>query len=94
MLDWELKASSTPYDNIQELSFEYSLGPLRNFYNVEFIAFNVASIDVTSIITGNKGRLAVRLALGLEPAGLTLGYRLFINGRVVRRCLVNGSEMR
>jgi hypothetical protein len=93
MLDWELKASPIPYDNLQELAFEYSLGPLRDVNNVEVVAFNVAAIDAASTITATTGKLAVRLALGLEPARVTLGCRVFVNGRVARRSLVNGSEM-
>jgi hypothetical protein len=45
VLDWELKASPTPYDTLQELAFEYSLGPLRDVINLEVVAFNVVGID-------------------------------------------------
>ena len=93
MLDWELKASPTPYDNLQELAFEYSLGVLRNIINVEVVAFNVAAVDPASTIASITGKLAVRLASGLTREHVTLGYRAFSNGRVVIRSSVQGSEM-
>jgi hypothetical protein len=93
MLDWELKASPTPYDNLQELAFEYSLGALRDVINVEVVAFNVAAVDAASTITSTTGKLAVRLAPGLAPKHVTLGYRVFSYGRVVKRSSVHGKKM-
>jgi len=93
MLDWELKASPTPYDNLQELALEYSLGPLRNVTNVEVVAYNVAAIDAASTITGTTGKLAVRLASGSAPERVALGYRVFVGGKVITRLAVSGSEM-
>lgn len=92
--DWEVKAASTPYDNVAELLLEYRLGTLRSdAANVEVIAFNVAVVDLSSEITGTKARLAVFLANGLNPEKMTLGYRVNSQGRVVQRAAIQGIEM-
>ena len=93
MLDWELKASPTPYDNLQELAFEYSLGVLSDVINVEVVAFNVAAVYSGSTITSTTGKLAVRLAPVLAHKHVTLGYRVFSGGRVVKRSSVQGNKM-
>ena len=93
LLDWELKASPTPYDNLQELAFECNLGALRDVINLEVVAFNVAAVDAASTITGITGKLAVRLAPGLIPKHVMLGYRVFSQGRVEKRASVRGNKM-
>ncbi len=93
MLDWELKASPTPYDSLQELASDYSLGPLRDVTNLEIIAFNVAAIDGASTIALSTGKLAMRVASGLRAEHVTLGYRVFANGRVVTRSAIQGHDM-
>lgn len=93
MLDWELKASLTPYDNLQELAFDYSLGPLRDGTSLEIVAFNVAAIDGASTIVRSTGKLAMRVASGLRTEHVTLGYRVFANGRVVTRSAIQGHDM-
>ena len=92
--DWEVKAASTPYDSIAELLLEYRLGTLRSdAANVEIIAFNVAVVDLSSEITGTKARLVVFLANGLNPEKMTLGYRVYSQGRVVQRAAIQGISM-
>jgi hypothetical protein len=81
--DWEVKAAATPYDSIAELLLEYRLGTLRgDAANLEVVAFNVAAVDLSSTISGTKARPAVLLADGLSPDKVTLGYRMFSQGRV------------
>jgi len=92
--DWEVKAASTPYDSIAELLLEYRLGTLRSdAANVEIIAANIAFVDLYSNITGTKARLAVLLADGLNPEKITLGYRIYSQGRVVQRTTISGTAM-
>lgn len=92
--DWEVKAASTPYDSIAELLLEYRLGTLRSdAANVEIIAFNVAVVDLSSVVTGTKARPAVLLADGLNPGKMTLGYRVYSQGRVVQRATISGAAM-
>jgi hypothetical protein len=93
LLDWELKASPTPYDNLQELAFECTLGALRDVINLEVVAFNVAAVDPASTITTTTAKLAVRLAPGSLSKHVMLGYRVFSQGRVVKRSSVRGNEM-
>lgn len=93
-LDWELKAASTPYDSVAELLLDYRLGPLRgDAANVEVVAFNVAAVDLSSVVAGPKARPSVLLAGGLSPNKVTLGYRVFSQGRVVSRATIPGTMM-
>jgi len=91
LLDWELRASSTPYDGLQELLFEYKLGALRSIVSVEVIAFNVAAVDFGSPVSGSKARVGIFLAHGLSNKNVTLGYRIFSQGHVETRSMIQGS---
>jgi hypothetical protein len=93
LLNWELRAASTPYDNLQELAFENVLGPITGNVNVEALAFNVAYIDFSSKVSGTLAKPAVFLAHGLSPENVTLGYRVFNQGRAETRARIQGSEM-
>lgn len=93
-LDWEVKAAMTPYDSIAELLLEYRLGTLRgDAANLEVVAFNVAVVDLSSTVSGTKANPAVLLADGLSPDKVTLGYRVFSQGRVVQRATIPGAAM-
>ena len=92
-LDWELRAAQRPYDSLQELAFEYKLGSLRSVASVEVIAFNVAAFDFTSTIRGTSARLGVFLMHGLSPSDVTIGYRIFSQGKVTTRSMINGEKM-
>lgn len=92
-LDWELRASPTPYDNLEELAFQYSVGPLRTTACAEVLCLNVAVFDFGSTLSRSEAKLAVLLAKGLSRQQLTLGYRLFDQGRVRLRSAIKGSEM-
>lgn len=92
--DWEVKAAATPYDSIAELLLEYRLGTLRgDAANLEIVAFNVAVVDLSSTVRGTKANPAVLLADGLSPDKVTLGYRVFSQGRVVQRATIPGATM-
>lgn len=87
-VDWELKASETPYHSLNELLAEYVLGglPFENVTNVQLIAFPVALVDgLASKIAGEHATVHVRLAKGLERKNLRLGYRTLTQGRVSAR---------
>ena len=93
-LDWEVKAAITPYDSIAELLTEYRLGQLRgDAANFEIVAFNVAAVDLSSTVCETKANPTVLLANGLNPEKVTLGYRVFSQGRVVQRATVSGANM-
>ena len=91
--DWELRATPTPYEGLQELAFEYKSGSLRDVVSVEVISFNVAAVDYTSAVCGSSANLCVFLAHGLSTENLTLGYRIFTQGRVESRSIIKGSGM-
>jgi hypothetical protein len=76
LFDWELRATPTPYEGLQELAFEYKIGSLRDVVSVEVISFNVAAVDFTSAVSGSSVNLCVFLAHGLSTENLTLGYRI------------------
>jgi hypothetical protein len=66
-LDWELKAAPTPYDNLNELLFDYILGAYQgDFAKVEVIASNVAEVDLSTRVQGAKATIGLLLANGLS----------------------------
>ena len=93
LFDWELRATPTPYEGLQELAFEYKIGSLRDVVSVEVISFNVAAVDFTSVVSGSSANLCVFLAHGLSTENLALGYRIFTQGRVESRSIIKGSAM-
>jgi len=78
-IDWEIKAGPRPYDGLQELATEFSLGPLdRRPPYVEFIAFNVVVIDTaTSKVSGTSADVEIRAAKGIDRQRVRLGYRVY-----------------
>jgi len=93
LFDWELRAAPTPYEGLQELASEYRIGSLRDVVSVEVISFNVAAVDFTSVVSGSNAKLCVFLAHGLSTENVTLGYRIFSQGRVETRSMIKGSAM-
>ncbi len=92
--DWEVKAAMTPYDSVAELLAEYRLGALHgDASNLEVVAYNVAVVDLTSTVIGTKAHPVVLLADGLSSDKVTLGYRVFSQGRVVQRATIAGTAM-
>ncbi len=93
-LDWELKAFGAPYDSLSELMQEYHLGALNgDSAAIEVLAHHVAEVDFSSPISGEIARPAVILAKGLSPNLVTLGYRVFVQGKVIRRESLTGAAM-
>lgn len=87
-LDWELMASDTPYNSLNELVSEYSLGPITNYNNncsVEIIAFNILEIIRTSSIENNKAQVTLSLHHKLEKNNAALGYTILKHGKTVKR---------
>jgi hypothetical protein len=94
-LDWELKAASTPYENLQELVGEYAIGPTAtggNTATLEFVAINVAAIDsAKSNIAGDQATVTVLLASGLPREKFSLAYRVYKPGEPIIRTHVPAS---
>jgi hypothetical protein len=95
MIDWELKAASVPYENLQELMFDYKLGLFRgNTVIVEAIAYNVALVRFDSKVDSTKAYPDIRAAVGLDPTKLTLNYRVLSQGKVIERKTVDGTGIK
>ncbi len=93
-LDWELKAASTPFDSIQELSNEFSVGPTDGeSLGVEVIALNVAGVGGDSAVTGTQANLVINLAHGLERGNSSLGYIIVERNMVVKRASISGAAL-
>lgn len=94
-LDWELKASQTPYDGLLELMTEFRLGILGGTQNtVDIVANTVTNVQYDSPVVGTRASVNVHLALELEPSKLSVGYRTLIQGKAVARGTVPGSKMK
>jgi hypothetical protein len=92
-LDWELKAAETPYDSLTDLLLEFRLGPHRaDATRLEIIADTVAFVHSSSRVKASKASIVLRVAKGLDPNRVTLGYRLLDGHRVVVRGRENGSK--
>lgn len=93
-LDWELKAAETPFDSVDELLHEYQLGSLRgDFQSFDILAQHVAEVDFASPFARTKVRPGVILAAGLPTSAASLGYRVFVQGKVVGRATLHGDAM-
>lgn len=94
-VDWLLRAASTPYFSLQELAFDFNCGLLDDKNTViDIIADNTLFIDNQSEINENTAHLWVRMAKQLNTDDVTLGYRLLVNGKVIDRKYVLGSQFR
>ena len=93
-IDWELKAAPQPFDTLDELLLEYFLGgPRDERASVEIIAANVAAINLSSRVDGEKASPSVYLAKSLDPNKCSIGYRVFLQGNVVARGSISGSKL-
>ena len=94
--DWELKASPQPYDNLNELLFEYLLGAFNGSHAafVEIIASPPCEVDLSVRANGTTAAPAIFLADHLIPNKCRLGYRVFHQGKVVNRASFEGATMR
>ncbi len=93
-VDWELRGANTPYEGIVELYSEYQLGHPRQVAGIEIAALPVALIDVSSRITEETARVVVMAAPNIDTKKVAVGFRLFDQGKVVRRTRILGSELK
>lgn len=95
VLDWELKAAETPFENLDELLSRCSLPTevqMGTSTTLEIVAKSPATVAGTSIITGRHVRIECQLAGALDIAKLRLGYKIFQNDFVDRNS-VGGSAL-
>lgn len=93
-LDWEIKAANEPYDGLIELLSYFSLLPFGPGPNqIEFVATNGAEIGNTSQVNGETANIVVRLAKGLTPDKLRVGYRVRgADDVIVARASIPGTD--
>ena len=92
-LDWELRAANVPYVSLRELLLEYEVGLLEpGKSTVEVVALQVALIDSSSIIKGTNAEVFVRLGRSFDPHHVSFGYRMLLNGKVVKRARIDGAS--
>jgi hypothetical protein len=93
-LDWELKAAAKPYDSLDELLSILVLGGSRgDSASIEIVAYNVAAINFSSVISGTTSKPSIFLAKSLDSSNSQIGYRVFQHGKVVDRNSILGSEL-
>jgi len=94
-LNWELKAATTPYDNIQDLCNEYAVGNINgDTLRVEVVAQNVVAIDGNSVVKDSKAHLTLILAEGLDQNNASIGFRIFDKNKVTKREQIPGSKLK
>lgn len=93
--DWELRAADTPYDGIGDLLGALSIPMLPDPGSLfEAMAFQIAAIDSGSVVEGEKARLGLSLAPGLDRTQASVGYRVLSAGNVVSRGRIAGADLR
>lgn len=92
--DWLLKAADTPYDSVQELSFDYGLGTLRGDRALlEVVARTAIEVLDETSITGTRASVGVWMANSLNYAHAKLGFRVVHQGNVVKRGAIRGPSL-
>lgn len=93
-LDWEIRASATPYDSLQELLYIYQLGQFfSDALRVEFVANTIIEVDLAAKVEGVTARPAVLLSKTADPKKASLGYMVFDKGQVVQRGSIPSSDL-
>lgn len=73
----DLRAGTTPYDSLNELSFELGLLPLRwDTCSVAVTAHTVVGLDLSRRVHNGVANLALLAARGIDIAHARLGYRI------------------
>lgn len=95
VLDWELKAAETPFDNLDELLSQCNLPTqmqIGDSTTLEIVAQSPVMITDMSTIMGNDAVIECHLAAALETEKLRLGYKIF-HKESVKRESVSGSAL-
>lgn len=91
--DWELRACSHPYDNLDEVAHEYRCGQLSaDDAIVDIVLPNVAAVTNNSTIQGSTATVELTIAAPLDESKANLGYRVIVAGRCIERSTVIGSQ--
>jgi|CXWL01.1.fsa_nt_gi hypothetical protein len=93
--DWALKAADQPFDTLDELLIFMGLPRLlqmSELTTIEIVARSPVSIRETSQVEGNKAVVTCRLAEGLDPSLVKLGYKVATKG-LPNRAFVTGDKL-
>lgn len=93
-VDWSLRSSIPPFDNLSELMTLLGLDTHANRPSIEIIAATPAMIDSSSVIYGNKANIIINTASKLKKNDVAIGYRAFKNDKAVKREQVAIDESR
>lgn len=93
LIDWELRASPTPYDTLSELGTAFGAFLNGDMIGLEIVGLNVAAIDTSSEISAPSSTIRIRIANGLDPKAAAFGFRVMQRGDVVARGMVTGDAM-
>lgn len=97
-LDWELKASDIPFDNLDELSLHCGLPGLTQMGDstvLEVVARSPGWISHKSTIIRREARIECHLAGALDIGKIRVGYKVFKKDFVaVDRASVSGSKLK
>jgi hypothetical protein len=92
--DWILKGGELPYDNVEELCQDYGLeGMAQGKSRLEMIAQAPVQVFAGSTIIGTTASLGLWTAKSMDKYRLKLGYRILLNGKVIRRGMVPGEAL-
>ena len=96
-LDWELKASDIPFDNLDELSIKCGLPALTQMGDstvLEVVARSPGWIGDRSTIVSGEARIECHFASALDIGKIRVGYKVFQKDFVVvDRASVSGSTL-
>lgn len=93
-IDWGLKASSKPYDNLNDLMHDFHLGQLRtDKATIEIVAHSIIVVDLSTKVTDETAEVAVKMFDNLDINKISIGYRVFSNALVVERGGISGLSI-
>jgi hypothetical protein len=93
-IDWRLKAQPIPYDSINELLLDYSVGSLSgDRTSIEIVARAVVEVWGKSFVHGTKARIGLFIPVGLPHNDVRLGFRVLHDGVVIKRGSVLGKDL-
>jgi hypothetical protein len=93
--DWEMKAADVPFDSLDELLSYCTLPTLVQMGDsstLEIVARTPAVIGANSVINGSEAVIECRMAKGLDPGKLRLGYRVLQKDQQFARSSVTGNS--
>lgn len=92
-VDWELKASETPYDNFHELLAQFRLSVVV-VTTIEVIIQPAAQVDLECSVKANHAEIGIFLASGAVSEFASIGYRVIgSDTKVSARGRVSAKEL-